>query len=775
VHKRHSLALAVWLLLLALSAMQVFGNTRIETNLSAFLPAAQENAAATLLQELQAGRAAQVILVGIGGGDTQALATASTALAQRLRADERFRYVGNGEAELGDELLTLLLSHRYLLSPAVAASRFTPDSLRTQLQARLQELASPIASFDRRWLREDPTGELRAVLGQWQGGDGPARRLGVWFSEDGDRALLLLRTAAPGFDLEAQQQAIAVVQREFAALAPTGLSLSLSGPGVFAVNASTIIRAETQLLSIASSVLVALLLLAAYRSPRLLVLGALPLGSAILIATACVSLAFGGIHGITLAFGITLLGVAIDYPLHLFSHLSGQDSPERRMRALWPTLRLGVLTTAAGYTALALTDFAGLAQLGLFAMVGLLVAAAFSRWLLPALLPAGFAAPASSQIHKLSDWALRPRPLAAAAALAILAIAALFLGRFEGPVWERDLAALSPISAADRQLDRQLRAELGAAEARDLILVQAPDAEALLQRSERLAPTLSRLVADGALTGFELPSRYLPSAQTQRARQAQLPEPAQLQAALADAMQGLPFKPQAFAAFTAAVDAARRQAPLGLEAIAGTPLELRLSPLLVQGEEQWTAIVPLQGVQAREQIAAALRAEAGVQYLDLKSASEAMLAEFRDEALVRIGWGGLVIALVLWAGLRSLRQGVKVLLPVVAALVVDLALLLALGERLSLFHLVSLLLVAGIGIDYSLFFNRAGPDEEQRQTLHAIVMCAGSSAAVFGLLGMSSLPVLRAIGLTAALGIGLCFAFSWALRGKFRFAVAGHL
>lgn len=761
---RRSAAFVLWLLLLALSALQVFGRTQVENNLAGFLPSREQSATAALLEELQNGRAAQLILLGISGGSEAQRAAASQALGERLREDPAFSFVGNGQGELDPALLEMLLRHRYLLSPAVTPERFDAQTLRQQLQQRLEELASPVPGFDRRWLRADPTAELRAILRQWSGDGGPARRRGVWFSPDGERALLLVRTRAQGFDLDAQQQVLQRLRDQFAAAADASLQLSLSGPAVFAVNARDSIRGETQLLSLASGLLMMLLLLAAYRSPRLLLLGALPVASGMLVATACVSLVFGGIHGITLAFGITLLGVAIDYPLHLFSHLSPGEPPVRTVARIWPTLRLGVVTTVAGYAALALTDFPGLSQLGLFTIVGLLTAAAFSRWMLPSLLPANWVPPPGRLGQLAGDWALRPRRLPVLLAAAVVAAAGLYLLAAEERLWEDDLAALSPIAEADRRLDRELRAGMRAPEVRDLVLIRAPDSETLLQRSEALRQTLTELARTGALGGFELPSRYLPSTRAQRDRQALLPAPEELEPNLRRAAAGLPFKPEAFQPFVNDVAAARLQAPLTLEDVAGTPLELRLLPLISHQGKEWRAFIPLSGVQDRGRVAAAVSPHSGVEYLDTKAASEQLLLAFRDEALLRIALGLGVIVLALWLGLGSPARALGVLLPVLAAVLADLAALVWLGERLSLFHLISLLLVAGIGLDYSLFFARREDAAEQRRTLHAVGLCAVSSVAVFSLLGASSLPVLRAIGLTAAIGVALCFFFAWAVH-----------
>ena len=145
-------------------------------------------------------------------------------------------------------------------------------------------------------------------------------------------------------------------------------------------------------------------------------------------------------------------------------------------------------------------------------------------------------------------------------------------------------------------------------------------------------------------------------------------------------------------------------------------------------------------------------------YLDLRAETNRLVADFRDATLVRIAWGAALILAVVWLGLRSWRRVVAALLPVGLALVFTVAALLALGERLSLFHLVALLLVLGVGVDYGLFFSRPGADPDaRRRTLHALLVCCGSALTVFGMLSLSALPALRAIGLTVSLGVAASF------------------
>ena len=102
-----------------------------------------------------------------------------------------------------------------------------------------------------------------------------------------------------------------------------------------------------------------------------------------------------------------------------------------------------------------------------------------------------------------------------------------------GGYWDDELASMSPLSAAEKSLDNQLRREIGAPDVRYLLVVQAPDREAALAASEQVAARLEPLVAHGTIGGFDAPGFWLPSLATQRARQAALPDATTLAASLA--------------------------------------------------------------------------------------------------------------------------------------------------------------------------------------------------------------------------------------------------
>jgi len=352
----------------------------------------------------------------------------------------------------------------------------------------------------------------------------------------------------------------------------------------------------------------------------------------------------------------------------------------------------------------------------------------------------------------------RPRWVPWAVAVAGVLVVVFAPGKF----WQNDLSALTPIPKAELQRDARLRAELGAPDVRYLLVLRAPTEEGVLVLSEGVAPRMRRLVAKHAVDGFELPSRFLPSAATQKARQAKLPGAAQLQAALQRAMEGLPFRAGVFAPFVADVEAARTLPPLTPEKFEQSPLGARLESMLVQQGGGWVGLGTLSGVNDLAAFGALTKATGGmVHLLDLKTSTESLVMAYRHRILIALGIAALLLCVAVTLALRSLRRAVHVLGPMTLATLLVLVVLRACGIPLSLFHLVSLTLAAGLGLHYALFFERrTGDEREDLRTLHATLVCVASALLVFGVLALSSVPVLRAIGLTVALGVAFHFTLS---------------
>jgi len=751
-------ALLAWLAIVAASAWWTARHTAFTSDLTAFLPAASGRLERLLVAQLSEGVASRTMLIAIEGGAPLELARLSRELARALAADRRFDYVINGSAEFTQAARELGLRYRYLLSPTSSAERFSEQSLLRALREILERLATLEGAAFKGMLARDPTGELRSLV-EAAGRGSPASRHGVWFSEDGRRALLLAQTAASGMDAVRQQEAADALAGSFRATGagPEYRGL-VSGPGVFAARTRAAIEHDIGWLTGLAGALVLLILVVVYRSPGPVALSALPVLTGLVVGVAAVGVLFGTVHGITLAFGATLIGEAVDYPSYVFTQRKAGESVLEVLARVWPTLRLAVLTTVFGSLALLLSSLQGLSQLGVLSMVGVFAAGLVTRWVLPALAPGRGAPPPRVLPFSLVRAGLAMRR-AAWIAWVLLAAALAFIVARHDRIWDDDLAHLSPLPESERELHRQLSADLRAPDVGYLLIATAASREAVLEKSEQTALALQSWADEGMLEGFDLAARFLPSAKTQALRRAALPEARDLHRSLERALRGLPYRADAFAPFERDVEAARRGPLLTIEDLRGTGLDLKVQSLLTARDGEWHALIPLRGVRdpARlRSLAERLPEGARASFLDLKAESDRLIGGYRSQTLVLAGLGALAIAVLLYLGLRSLRAALRVMLPVYAAIAMTVACLTLLGIGLSLFHLVSLLLVLGIGLNYALFFSQAqaGTDSEQGTSL-ALSVCFLTTFAAFGCLATSRIPVLSAIGITVTLGCAL--------------------
>lgn len=765
---RHRSILLLWFALMAIALGLALTTTRIRSDLSLFLPAGASTVERLLSTELQQGPAARLLLLAVEGGTAQTRTDTSRQLCESLRQSKLFSRIENGGLSFTSDRQPPLFAYRYLLSPNLDSNPFTVERLQQALTERLGELRAPLPSPFKSLLPQDPTGEYQTLLQHWLPQVRPHLTNGVWSSDDGQRALLIAETRASTLDLDEQQQAIELIERTFHSLQGSAqMRLLISGPGAFGVQSRALIQHETLLLSLLSSAGILILLLLSYRSLTYLLLSALPLASALLAGVVVTNLLFGEIHGITLAFGVTLLGVTIDYPIHLFSHLRNNLDAEHAMKGIWDTLRLGVLTTCIAYLILITTNFTGLQQLGVFTLAGLFAAALCSRLVLPILLLRRLDPPRLLGLNGLARWPQPSGKLPLLFYLLFVAAMVSMLWRGES-IWQDDIAALTPLSRTLIQRDQEIRQQLHAPEANQLIFLYDENLETALQQAEKLTHTLQTLVHAGSLGGFDIASRYLPSRHTQRHRQSDLPTEDLLKAHLETALEGLPFRQDAFKPFLRDVQESRQLAPVDQAMLADTPPGMRLSSLLRHTQEGWLVMAPLIRVKDAHHLIKLLQQQLpAAQFLDLRTETSRLVAGFRQEIGERIVLGVVLMLLLLSIGLKSVSGAIRTLLPVVLAIGITMGLLTWSGTPLTLFHLISLMLVLGIGIDYSLFFGRVEQDPVDRlHTLHGLIICMLSTSIVFGLLGSSQLPVLQAIGQTVAVGVVVSFLVSYSFAHR---------
>jgi len=806
----------VWVVLVAIAAIVVV-RARYTTDLSAFLPRSPTATQRLLVDQLRDGLASRLIIVALDGADSQTRARVSMAMAKRLRSDAAvFVSVNNGESSGTDRDRDFLFSHRYLLSEFVTPERFTVAGLKDAIQDSVDMLASPAGLLVKELLPHDPTGEMVQIVGQLGSGGAPRTEAGVWASGDGKRALIVAQTRALGSDTDGQQRAVEAIRQAFAASEGAGadaatsgagpgaegtgagaaknagrVTLLMSGPGVFAVDSRATIIKEVTRLSILSTIVIVALLLGVYRSAAALLLGLVPVASGALAGVAAVALGLGVVHGITLGFGITLIGEAVDYSIYLFIQ-SGQSRPLGGasqdggwLRSVWPTIRLGMLTSVCGFASLLPSGFSGLAQLGLYSIAGLVAAALVTRFVLPHWLPRNFSIRDVSPIGVAVSNLLQRVRGAPIVVIAVAAVAGAALYLHRDSLWNHEISALSPVSQADQDLDAQLRVDIRAPDVRYLAVVSAPDEQSALGAAEKVGAQLDKLIDADVIGGFDSPARYLPSEAAQHARQASLPPADELRDRLNKAVVGMPVRAERLDPFLTDVAAARAQPILTRADLDNTSMASGFDALLMRrprsnahpgsqtttSQSSWIALLPLRASpsnpsyiddrKVRSAVEAAAPGQATV--LDIKGEADALYSTYLLEA-VRLSLAGFAaIVILLLIALRSLIRVVRVVIPLALAVVTVAGGFALMGHQLTILHVIGMLLIVAVGSNYALFFDRRAADAHPGSvplTLASLIVANIATVVSFGILAFSTVPVLAALGSTVAPGALLALIFS---------------
>ncbi len=776
---RRTLVLLLWLAAV-LAGIAVISRTQFSADLSAFLPASPDARQRVLIEQLQSGVASRTLMVGLEGGKGAAQrADVSRALGKAMRASGLYEQVQNGDHSDWKEAGTFVFDRRYQLSPDVTPQRFSVDGLRDAITDTMSMLGTPAGNLVRPLFERDPTGETQRIAEGLIPATSPRTEEGVWVSRTAPRAMLLATTKASGSDLDAQAAAIARIETEYAQ-ATQGLGadvpkLLLSGAPVFSVQSRDKIKGEAMHLAIVGALVMGGLLLAAFASPKALVVALLPVLTGVVAGTAAVALVFGSVHGLTMGFGSTLIGETVDYAIYYLIQARGAAVPGtgwQRWRELnWPTVRLGLLTSVCGFAALLFSGFPGLAQLGVFSIAGLVAAALVTRHGLPMLAPDG-ATGIGMRRHmaRVASGIVQAMPRLRIVFLALALVAVALMAWQGGALWRASLSSMSPISKASQELDASLREDIGASDGGTLVVVQAADEQAALRITEAAGQRLDALVDQGQLSGYETVTRMLPSIAAQQARIASLPDAATLRTRVAEATQGMPLAPDRLDPFVASVDAARGLPPITRDELSKGPMAPVVRALMFERPGGgWASLIALHTTDRfdKAQLVAALAPLPEVQVVDIGAELGSLYDRYLHEAFAQVMLGALAVVVLLGLYLRSLRRLVAVCQPLLLAVVLTLGGMAALQVPLGILHLVGLLLIVAVGSNYALFFDQLQETGRADEDTLASLMLANLTTVVsFGLIAISDIPALSAIGRVVAPGALLALLLSAAFAKR---------
>ena len=707
------------------------------------------------------------------------------SLYERLSQSDWFEDIHyRGSPEQFTALIETLSSRKPLLmSPedmSLIADQLTRERIERKLEAARQKLIEPSGSFMLSQIRRDPLGLDEYVFKKLESikpadGDGRVIEGRIW-SADLRHLLMIASPGFPSMDTRRGARLVAMLNhaREKALqAAPAGtVRINFVGGHIAALDNAETIKEDVRRAVVAISVGIAACGILFFRRKTYIVLVFLPPAFGMACATAIFGIFNPNISGITVGCGVVLVGITVDYGVHILYRMDnsepGELSPGACVRSMLLPLTMGACTTISAFLCLGFSSIPGQRQMGLFAALGVLGSALFSLFALPRIMPGssktgrGLAIPLASHCRAFLEWSERRGTLLAAIGLLVVAASAvgLFRLRFEG-----DVSKMNFLRPASRQAEEELYDTWGSF-AGAIVAVRGPTIQKALQANDRLFKTLGTLAEEGGISSFSSISPILPSAKTQDNRWARWEafwsdeKRAEIQEHVNSTAQELGFVPTAFQPFYESLS--DRPSPLTLNDYEGTSFEKLIQAHIAEGGGECVVVNTF--------LPSAASALDGATSRIRKLHPDAIIMDRRHfvehtNSLVIGQLGKLAVAaciavvLCLLVFLYRIELVLTAFFPVCMSVLITLGTMGLAGISINLVNALFIVFVFGVGIDYSIFLLSSSLDVyrgracQEATTCGSISVCAITTVFAFAALALAEHPMLFSIGITGLIGI----------------------
>jgi predicted RND superfamily exporter protein len=791
---------------------------RMESSLDSLMPS-RDSQARKLLADLMDAGPQDVLVVVVSVVEPGELESAKQIVDGFVEQMASFPSIGHLEAKVTTQhkkfFSEILLSNAGLFLSERERfdliERLSDSAISRQIKENKRLLLMPMQIGVRDLILKDPLGLRYLWLSRWfdqQSFAGLEVEDGYLVDKSRSHLLVFIRPKESARNIAytkrlmaaasaAAETAISSWRKSHPAAAATP-KITFAGGYAIAQEDEALTRRDLQSSLLISFLGVNILFFLVFRKLRFLFLMLLPLAMALIWTFGLLQLIFGHVNILTGAFAAVLLGLGIDFAIHLLNLYVGASQTQDQARALHLALTqsgrailMGGLTTAVAFFALAISSFRGFQELGIITGIGILACLTAMLVVLPALLvwQQGNAV-LSSSARPIPNFGLKylispvikhPRRVVwvSLGLLAALAIAALDIS------FEDDLSSLRPKKAGRMAVEKEVESILGGASGYVLLVMEGADDETLLNRAWRLDKALAGLQDADRLSHYRSILAYWPPPESQRLalefyqRYAAELNPDRIEATFKKALRenGFQFLPEYNSYLNWLRTLVSPKGRVDRESFKKANLEPLLDLFLVgQGPRRklFTFVFPREGLWDKNDLASLSKdlrktaLETGLNSSEWRLAGWPILTDhlkglvWRDlgDSLI---FAGVAIVLALLLALRNPFSAALAAIPLVGGIVAMLGVMALLSIKFNYANFIVLPLIVGIGIDDGIHIvHRWRQESKENLTMvlnrigRAIVLTSLTTTIGFGSLVSSHYPGLRSIGWVTALGILTC-------------------
>lgn len=651
--------------------------------------------------------------------DADAMVTAVDAFVDEVQRVDTAHIVQNMTSQVDLEKMTsvtnfvyqnisyFLTEHDYARMDSALRS---PGYVEKQLQQDKQMLMFPAGDILSDNIQRDPLNLFTPVVQKLQRSDtGLKYELydGHIFSPDMQRAIVMIDSPYGASETENNTQLINMLQGcgKRALAHAKNLDVHIIGGPVIAVGNASQIKSDSILSVIIAVTLIMALLLFTLRSVRNISLIVLSIAWGWLFAMGGLALFHDSVSIIVIGISSVILGIAVNYPLHFIAHLSHTPDKKRALREIVMPLLVGNVTTVGAFLALVPLQSVALRDLGLFSSFLLVGTIVFVLVYLPHITKETKEVK-HTFLDRLSDISLENKP----AFVAIVIVLTLVFGYFSFQTrFDANMSNINYMTDEQKEDMAYFQKMMTVNGGYQKVYAVTSDStmDGALEKSQRLQPSLDRLVREEAVHDYSSCSQFVVSMAEQKRRLALWESfierhKTELTTALRAAMQAEGFAPDSFNDYYSLLS--KRYQPQQPAYFAPLTTTLFAGNISIDKAEGRYNIVNVLSVKDKDmqQVKAKL-ADKDCFSFDITSMNSA-IANHLSSDFNYIGFAcGLIVFLFLWLSFGNLELALLSFVPMAVSWLWILGIMSLCGMQFNIVNIILATFIFGQGDDYTIF------------------------------------------------------------------------
>ncbi|WP_034925050.1 MMPL family transporter [Gillisia sp. CAL575] len=482
----------------------------------------------------------------------------------------------------------------------------------------------------------------------------------------------------------------------------------------------------------------------------------------------------GSISAISVGIGAILLGISLDYALHILTHYKNNNDLNQLYKDVTGPILMSSSTTAVAFLCLLFVKSEALNDLGIFAAVSVLVASIIALILIPILykVPKGKVNIKDTFIDKIAGIAYHKKSFLVIAVLGLFVFSLFYFTKVQ---FNNDLSAINFEPIEIKQAEEQVQAIAGNAAKSIYLVTYGNTTDEALETNNELYEKLNILKDSGDIEGFSSIGGVVLSTNTQldkinKWKDFWTPERQEfLKSTLITESSEFGFRPESFESLYDQIS--KDFDPIYLEDYRKTKT-LYLDDFLSSKQDLATVTTSINlDPETSEEILTTLKETKNVVIIDRKQLNQSFLGNLKSDFNQLISYSIIAVFLILLICYRSFVLSFLTLLPIGITWVIALGMMAFFNIEFNILNIIISTFIFGLGLDYSIFITNAFLKEYEYGTRvlktyrTSILLSVITTLLGIGALFFAKHPALRSISIVSIIGVFSAVSVAFILQG----------